>query len=317
VRPAAAAADPTTMTAARLLSFAAILAAGCSVTAVRPPSPAAQAPPDQVAQQAAAAYPPTDRFLVAVFGSERRVATPGRCHTWATAVRLTEGGVEAVSVSWMPATLDIDPGRLRTEPGVNLSHDQSLAYAAADGQRVTGWGPYPVTPACFHRLRLQAEWLEAGAVAYQSLDTVGEAGRTGAGTNCLHALMDLRAEFGRLRYPLVAGYGATGGRWAAWRLRRFGGVVGGPDPAARGLFGDRVRWADGPPGQGLSRPNCSTCPLTDGSTQLNASTPGSTPRATASTASGASTASSRAVRSGNAAVCGLVPRNTFAQNRSR
>lgn len=234
---------PVDMTAARLAMFAALLASGCSVVAVRPPSPAAALSPAAVERQAAGAYPPGDRFYVAVFGSERRAATPDRCHTWATAVRVG-GGAEAerVSVSWMPATLDIDPQRLRVEPGVNLSHAGALAWAAADGQRVVGWGPYEVTPACFRRLRLQADWLESGAVAYQSLDTVGEAGRTGAGTNCIHALTDLRAEFGRLRYPLAAGYGVTAGWWVAWRLRQLGGVVGGPTADLRPAFGDGVRW---------------------------------------------------------------------------
>lgn len=231
------------MRPARLLPAVALLAAGCSAVAVRPPSPAATLPPAAVERQAAEAYPPGDRFFVAVFGSERRIPTPDRCHTWATAVRVSGGTVvEQVSVSWMPATLDIHPENLRVEPGVNLPHAGALAYAAGDGQHVVGWGPYEVTPACFHRLRLQADWLEGGAVAYQSLDTIGEAGRTGAGTNCIHALLDLRAEFGRLRYPLVAGYGVTAGWWAAWRLRQFGGVVGGPAAGLRPAFGDGVRW---------------------------------------------------------------------------
>lgn len=233
------------MTALRLVVFAAVLAPGCALTAVRPPSPAAAAPAEQVRAEAAALYPPGDRFYVAVFGSDRPIPDPARCHTWASAVRVSGGAVaERSCISWMPATLEIHPERRTVEPGVNLPHEGVLGWATGDGQRVTGWGPYPVTPECYHRLRMQADWLDAGGTAYQSVDTVGEAGRTGAGTNCIHAVMDLRAEFGRLRYPLVAGYGTTAGWWAAWRLRTFGNVLGGPDEGLRPHFGEAVRWRD-------------------------------------------------------------------------
>jgi hypothetical protein len=231
------------MTAARLLVFTAIWVSGCAFTAVRPPSPAAVAPPEVVQAAATARYPPGDRFYVAIFGSQRTPPMADCCHTWATLLRVSDGAVvERFSVSWMPATLDIDPQRLSVEPGVNLPHEAAVTWATADGQHVVGWGPYELTAAGYHRFRLQADWLEAGGTAYQSVDTVGEAGRTGAGTNCIHALTDLRAEFGRLRYPLVAGYGTTAGWWAAWRLRQFGSVVGGPDAGLRAEFGDGVRW---------------------------------------------------------------------------
>ena len=230
------------MTAPRLLVFAAFLASGCSLTAVRPPSPAAAAPAEVVQAEATSLYPPGDQFAVAIFGSQRALPMGNHSHTWATAVRLCGGEVaEQVSVSWMPATLDIHPERLRVEPGVNLDQAGSLAYALGDGQHVAGWGPYPATAACFHRLKLQGEWLAGGGTGYQSVATVGEAGR-GLGTGCIHAVTDLRAEFGRLRYPLVAGYGTTAGWWAAWRLRQFGGVLGGADVGLRPHFGAGVRW---------------------------------------------------------------------------
>ena len=232
------------MTPLRLLVFAAFLASGCAFTAVRPPSPAAALSPGEVRAQATALYPPGDRFYVAIFGSQRTPPMADRCHTWAAAVRVSAGTVvEQLTVSWMPATLDIRPENLSVEPGVNLDQPASLANAAADGQHVVGWGPYEVTPECFRRLRAQADWLEGGGVAYQSLDTVGEAGRTGRGTNCIHALSDLDAEFGRLRYPLVAGYGTTAGWWLARRLRQHGGVLGGACPEWRPAFAaGGVRW---------------------------------------------------------------------------
>lgn len=234
------------MTRPRLVVVAALACGGCAATSVRPPSPAALPAAGEVASR----YPPGDRLFVAVFGSDRPLPRPDRCHTWATAVRLSGGAVaEELSVSWMPATLDIRPGRLRVEPGVNMSHGGALAYAAGDGQRVVGWGPYEVTPELFGRLRVQADWLAAGGTMYQSLDTLGEAGRTGAGTNCIHALCDLPG-FGRCRQPLALGYGATAGGWVARRLRHGGEAVGGPEPGLRPHFGEGVRWRGG----AVSRP---------------------------------------------------------------
>ncbi len=98
----------------------ALLASGCGLFAVRPPTPAAQI--DSAALNDAA---PGERFYVLVFASQSVPRTPAYAHTWATVVRAVDrpGGrpaPEAHTISWLPATLDIRPLRPRVEPGVNL-----------------------------------------------------------------------------------------------------------------------------------------------------------------------------------------------------
>jgi hypothetical protein len=51
-------------------------------------------------------------------------------------------------------------------------------------------------------LLMQKEFIESGAVGYQCIDTVGEAGWLGEGSNCIHAISDADSMFTRQAYPL-------------------------------------------------------------------------------------------------------------------
>src|SRR5438874_9329229 len=87
----------------------ALLAAGCGLFAVRPPTPAARL--DDAALNYAA---PGERFYALVFASQSVPRRPAYSHTWATAVRAADypgqpPSLEAHTISWLPATLDIRP----------------------------------------------------------------------------------------------------------------------------------------------------------------------------------------------------------------
>ena len=104
----------------------ALLAAGCGWHALRPPTPAAAL--DSAALNAAA---PEEHFYVLIFASQSVPRLPAFSHTWATVVR-TVGGpgpspeLEAHTISWLPATLDIRTFRFTVEPGTNLGLHETI-----------------------------------------------------------------------------------------------------------------------------------------------------------------------------------------------
>lgn len=125
----------------------------------------------------------------------------------------------------MPATLEIHPWDFRLEPGVNLGLEQTITNVAlANGERIVVWGPYECRPALYTRLRTQKQFMESGQMQYQCIDTVGEAARTGRGSNCIHAITDMDPEHGRRQYPLTR-YGFAAGREIARRLRAIDVLV--------------------------------------------------------------------------------------------
>jgi hypothetical protein len=200
----------------RMLLFA-LFAVGCAAP-VRTPTPAAGL--DSGALNGAE---PGERFFLIIFSSEQPVPLPAHTHTWAVAVRRTDR-LEAHTISWLPATLRVEPLRFCVEPGVNLDLSASLATAARDGQGVVMWGPYEVRPSLYRRFLAQKAFLESGRVGYQCADAVGEAGRTGGGCNCFHAISDMDPIYGRARYPLL-NYGFGAGTNLVARLHEHTGIT--------------------------------------------------------------------------------------------
>jgi hypothetical protein len=132
---------------------------------------------------------------------------PKYTHSWATFVRVADQGpgktpsVEATTISWMPATLDIHPLRFKVEPGVDLDLCTSVREMLKNDERVSLWGPYEIRRGLYLKLRMQKEFMDGGGVGYQAIDTVGEA-RRGCGCDCIHAITDCDARFDRQEYPL-------------------------------------------------------------------------------------------------------------------
>lgn len=180
-----------------------LLATGCGLTAVRPPTPAAQL--DSAALDDAA---PDERFYAIVLASQRGPRRPAYSHTWAVVVRAVARpgpclSLEAHTISWLPATLVIRPLRLAVEPGVNLGLHDSIRYVLDNGERVSMWGPYECRPSFYRRFLVQKEFIESGRVGYQCCDNCGESARTGNGCDCIHAISDMDPRYGRASYPLI------------------------------------------------------------------------------------------------------------------
>jgi hypothetical protein len=142
-----------------------------------------------------------------VFGSQSTPPRPGAAHSWATVVSVAEtcSGplIEQRTISWYPRSLDIDPLMLRVEPGVNLNLYATLEEVLRHNERVSVWGPFETWHGFYRRFLTQKAFLESGAVGYQCIDTIGEAGREGNALNCIHALTDMDPQFNRSRYPLI------------------------------------------------------------------------------------------------------------------
>jgi hypothetical protein len=194
--------------------------AGCAYVAVKTPTPAALYRADEIEQ---GPPPPNESYYILVFGSQSIPKVPRKTHTWATAVRVTESPtgepieVEPHTISWMPATMYIRPWRFRVEKGVNLDLRESIKAMSDDDQRVSMWGPYQMRAGAYAKFRMQKAFLETGRVGYQCIDSTGEAGWTGRGCDCIHAVTDMDAVYDRDRYRLDR-YGAAASRFIVKQL---------------------------------------------------------------------------------------------------
>jgi hypothetical protein len=192
----------TTLRASLAAGF--LIVSGCAYFATTPDSPARKVHFRDLNQPAGG-----DRHYLLVFGAQTVPKLPRFTHTWVTFVRVgppvpgRAPDVEHQSISWMPATLEIQPWRYTIEPGVNLDLDTSVRMALDHDERVSLWGPYEVPPGLYRKFLIQKSFVESGAIGYQCIDTVGEAARTGRGSNCIHAISDADSLFGRQAYPLT------------------------------------------------------------------------------------------------------------------
>ena len=117
--------------------------------------------------------PPADdpaRYFLLLFGSDAGPLKPARTHTWATYVKADGRRVaDAVTVSWLPADLVINPLRpRRPEAGVNLGLHETLRFVLDQHQRVTLFGPYTVEAARFVVAQTERELLDGGRVSYRA-----------------------------------------------------------------------------------------------------------------------------------------------------
>jgi hypothetical protein len=189
-----------------IVPIASCFAAERDGRAVRPPSPATRIRFQDLEIEPA---PPGERYYTLIFGSQSTPLRPRYTHTWVTVVRVSDQGpgkppqIEPLTISWMPATLDIHPMRFRVECGVNLDLQQSLENAVAHQERISMWGPFEMRTGVYRKFLIQREFMMSGRVGYQCIDSIGEAARMGNGCDCIHALTDMDSMFGRREYPLT------------------------------------------------------------------------------------------------------------------
>lgn len=183
----------------------AALSSGCALIAHQPQTPARKVSFKDLNDPS----PTGDRYFLLVFGAQSRFKMPRFTHSWVTVVRVPasqigkSAGIDHQSISWMPATLCIRTFYPFIEPGVNLNLDESIRMASGYCERISMWGPYEIPSGLYRKVMIQKQFLESGAIGYQCIDTVGEAGFTGNGSNCIHAISDADVLFTRQAYPLT------------------------------------------------------------------------------------------------------------------
>lgn len=194
------------MTATRGLCILALTlpTVGCALIAVQPPTPASH-----ISQAELDALPqlPGVRHYVIVYGSDKPSRNPAYTHTWSTLVTTTDvpGGPPSVveeTISWLPVEMPIKALSRKTVPGRNYGLHETMRAMLDTKQDVALWGPFEVWHRFAHRFRVQKAFMESGAVGYQCIDSWGEAGRTGAGCDCIHSITDMDPEISRVGYPL-------------------------------------------------------------------------------------------------------------------
>lgn len=182
-----------------------LMNAGCTILAKKPPTPAAQLDGNSLPRTA----PPGERYYLLLFGSQDLSRRPAYTHTWGTLVRAIEAPgcasptLEVHTISWLPTTLKIQTLSFNVEPGTNVELHDTIKHTLATKQDIAMWGPYEVSYPFATRFLTQKAFLDSGAIGYQCIDGVGEAGRNGNGSDCIHAISDMDPEYARWRYPLA------------------------------------------------------------------------------------------------------------------
>jgi hypothetical protein len=220
----------TATTRCGLLLLATVPAVGCALFAQKTPTPAARI---NDAELAGLRPQPGVRQYFIVFGSQKPTRQPAYTHTWATMVTATdipgcpEPAVVEETISWLPVELPIRPLDRKVVPGRNYGLHETIRYMLDTKQDLALWGPYEVWFGAPYRFRVQKAFLDSGAVGYQCIDTWGEAGRTGNGCDCIHAITDMDPVYPRSGYPLFL-YGQPASARLVRRIMHSPITIGAP-----------------------------------------------------------------------------------------
>jgi hypothetical protein len=154
-----------------------------------------------------------ERYFMLIFAAQSHPRIPRLTHTFATIVRVAEAPgcptpcVDAYTISWLPQTLTIHPYRLRDEPGVNLTLEQTLRWSYDHRMNVYEWGPYEIDAYFFTRVYREYARFESGEFRYKAIDPKQRGART---ADCIHAVTDIDGLDNRGTYPvLISGVPAT------------------------------------------------------------------------------------------------------------
>jgi hypothetical protein len=129
-----------------------------------------------------------DRYYVMLFAAQTDPNVPQHSHTFALFAKASgeaDAKIETTTISWMPASLEIEPLQRDPVKGKNLSIAETIQWAQSVRARVSMWGPYPIKKDLYDMAAARAEALNSGKYQYIMLD--GKAQETG-GVNCIHAV---------------------------------------------------------------------------------------------------------------------------------
>ena len=148
-----------------------------------------------------------ERYYLIIFGAQSHPKLPRNTHTFATFVKVgdcapgaTPPVLHAYTISWLPQTLKVRPFRCHDEPGVNLTLEQTLAWACENNLRVSEWGPYEIEGEFYENVYNEYLKMQSGQYRYKAIDPRSRGSRT---TDCIHAVSDMDPLHGRDEYFLI------------------------------------------------------------------------------------------------------------------
>lgn len=157
-----------------------------------------------------------EAYYLLLFAAQRERNNPNYAHSFATFVRAGPERLEAHTISWLPANLDIRTGAFLPEAGQNFGLHETIEFVQGTGQRVSLWGPYPIDARLYERARARLEQLKSGAVLYKANDS--RYLTSDRVTNCIHALSSIT---GGLRLRVASpGWGEPASYAILQRYRR-------------------------------------------------------------------------------------------------
>jgi hypothetical protein len=173
-----------------------------------------------------------ERYYIVLFGSQSTPRQARYTHTWATFVRASGEGPdsscyrisEAFTISWLPADLKVRALRLRAEPGVNLDLESTFAHVLNEGQRVSEWGPFQISPPLYQRAIERKAELESGTVKYKAIDP-NFGPRVKLISDCIHGITDCDPDYDRSYYRELRRFGEAASHWVAYQFVHRGQYV--------------------------------------------------------------------------------------------
>ncbi|HVJ80092.1 MAG TPA: hypothetical protein VNC50_03390 [Planctomycetia bacterium] len=153
-----------------------------------------------------------ERYFALFFAYQSCDRKPEESHTFVEFIRAeVNAGVPPVilernTISWLPRTLIVRIRAWRSEPGRNLTLDET--FAAARCKEILAWGPYELTCEAYRLAMIRKRLLESGAMMYKAVDNIP--GQSDKFTNCVHAVAEIDPDARRIgQYNVKYGEYAT------------------------------------------------------------------------------------------------------------
>jgi hypothetical protein len=137
-----------------------------------------------------------DSYYMVIFAYQGKPNLPRSAHSFAAFVKASEeknvaidaSRIEIHTISWLPATLNVQPLRLRPVPGRNLELLETLQLAASQNADISAWGPYRIQKDLYDRALAQIDRLSRGQISFKAID---RGFRPATASNCFHAISDI------------------------------------------------------------------------------------------------------------------------------
>lgn len=137
-----------------------------------------------------------DSYYMVVFAYQGKPNLPRSAHSFAAFVKASEeknrpidaSRIEIHTISWLPATLNVEPLRMRPVPGRNLGLLETLQLAVSQNADMSAWGPYRIQKDLYDRALAQIDRLNCGQISFKAID---RRFRPATASNCFHAISDI------------------------------------------------------------------------------------------------------------------------------